>query len=88
MNLCIVSGKVSNEIELKFVYNKAKKSLSKKHISIVMILLELENRQVLLLKAYNEIADFIYQQVHKEDFILIQGKLRGNYVEVECCKIV
>ena len=83
MNLCILSGKVINEIDLRFLYNPIKKSLEKRHISIIKIILELENKQIIELHAYNEIADFVYRNVQRHNYIIIQGKLRDNYIEIE-----
>ena len=82
MNLCFLMGEVINEIDLKFVYNVKKKGLDKNHISIVEIELELKDEQIIYLKAYNEIADYIYQHIRKNDFITIEGKIRGNYIEI------
>ena len=88
MNLCILSGEVINEIDFKFVYNPLKKSLSQKHISIVPILLQLENNQKIWLKAYNEMADFIYQKVNQGQYILVEGRVKADYIEVDYCKII
>ena len=83
MNLCFLIGKVINEIDLKFVYNLKKNGLDKKHISIVEIELKLTDEQIIYLKAYNEIADYIYQHIKKNDFIAIEGKIRDNFIEIE-----
>ena len=86
MNLCILSGKVVNEIELKFIYNPIKKSIGKKHISVVQVVLELQNNQKVLLKAYNEMADWFYQHIKEGDNIVVEGKVRSNYIEVDYYK--
>ncbi len=83
INFCFLSGKVINEINLKFVYNDKNKSLDKKHISIVEIDLKLLDGQVIKLHAYNELADDVFKNICKNDFITIQGKMRSNYVEIE-----
>ena len=83
INLCFLYGKVINEIDLKFIYNDRNKSLDKKHISIVKIELRLLDGQVIHLHAYNEVADDVFKNIRKDDFITIQGKIRSNYVEVE-----
>ena len=83
MNLCFLMGKVINEIDLKFVYNVKKKGLDKNHTSIVEIELKLKDEQIIYLKAYNEIADYIYQHIKKNDFITIEGKVRDNFIEIE-----
>ena len=83
INLCFIKGKVVDKKELKFVYDKNKKSLSKSHICIIKLELELEDKQTIYLKAYNEMADFVYKNVNEEDIIMLQGVLRDNIVEIE-----
>lgn len=83
INLCILSGKVINEIDLKFIYNSQKKNLGKKYISIAIIMLEIEKKQIVELHGYNEMADYIYRSILKEDKIILEGKLRNKYVEIE-----
>ena len=61
MNWCIISGKVINKIELKFVFNNRQKKLVKEHVSLVKIWLELENKQIVKLHAYNKKADYFYK---------------------------
>ena len=85
INLCFLSGKVINEIDLKFVYNSQKRSLDKKHTSIVKIEFELQDGQVLQLHAYNEIADYVFINVKKGDYIFVQGEVKSNYVEINWC---
>ena len=86
INLCFLSGKVKNDIDLRFIYDSRKKTIGKKHISIVKIELELLDKQVILLQAYNELADYIFRNIHKKDFINIEGKIRNGYVEIEKIK--
>ncbi len=83
INLCFLCGKVINKIDLKFIYNHQKKSLDKKHISIVELELKLLDGQVIKLHAYNETADDVFKNISKDDFITVQGKMRNNYVEIE-----
>ena len=83
INLCFLSGKVINEIDLKFIYNSRKKTLGKKHISIVKIELELLDGQEIELHAYNELADYVFKNIHKNDFITIKGKVRNSFIEIE-----
>lgn len=85
INLCFLSGKVINEIDLKFVYNSQKRSLDKKHTSIVKIELELQDGQVIQLHAYNEMADYVFINVKKGDYIFVQGEVKSNYVEINWC---
>jgi len=82
INLCFLSGKIKNEIDLKFIYNQKTKSLSKKHTSIVLIDLEIEREQIIKLYAYDEIADWIYQNIQKGDSIYIQGNIEERGIKI------
>ena len=82
MNLCFLSGKIANEVDLKFIYNPVTKSLNKRHTSIVLIDLELEDGQIIKLHGYDEMADFIYRNVKQNDIILIRGSISIDVVEV------
>lgn len=88
MNLCILSGKIINEIDLKFIYNSRYKKLERKHISIVEIELEMKNEQKIKLCAYDEIADCIYRSAQKSNSIIIEGKVRNNYIEINDFTII
>ena len=83
INLCFIKGKVISKKDLKFVYDKNKKSLSRNHICIIKLELEIENKQVIYLKAYNEIAEFVYKNVNEGDNILVEGAIKDNIVEIE-----
>ena len=50
INLCFLSGTIKNKIDFKFIYNSKTKSLSKKHTSIVLLDLEIENDEQYTLK--------------------------------------
>lgn len=82
INLCFLSGKVKNEIDLKFIYNAKTKSLSQKHTSIVIMNLEINKGQIVKMYAYDDIADWIYQNIDKDEFIYIGGRIRGEKVEI------
>ena len=83
INLCFLSGKVINEIDLKFVYNTKKKSLDKKHISIAEIELKLQDGQIVQLHAYNEMADYVFRNIHKGEHITIQCEIKNGYIEIK-----
>ena len=80
MNICFIIGKVISNIEFKFV-------LESKHISIVVFKLELSNRSMITVKAYDEMADLCYRKLLKGDIIGIKGQLNSNMeiiaVEIE-----
>lgn len=71
MNLCFLIGKVISEIQFDFLLNS-------KDISIVRFSIELENKSVVIVKGYNEIADYCYKKLIKGSIVGLQGSLNSN----------
>ena len=71
MNLCFLIGKIISEINFKFVLNS-------KNISIAYFKIELNNKSILDVKAYNKLADYCYSKFKKNDIITIQGYLSND----------
>ncbi len=71
MNLCFLIGKVVSEIQFDFLLNS-------KDISIVRFSIELENKSVVIVKGYNEIADYCYKKLIKGSIVGLQGSLNSN----------
>lgn len=86
INLCFFKGKIIDITDYEFIYDKDNKSISNKHICIIKAQLQIEDKQIVWLKGYDEIADFIYQKLKKEDEIFIEGSLQDNIIEVEKIK--
>lgn len=82
LNLCYLSGKILNKVDLKFIYDSKRKSISKRHTSVVELILRLENENIIVAKGYDDIADLIYRKLKQCDIILIEGRLRENGVEI------
>ena len=68
MNLCFLTGKIISKIEFKFILNS-------KDISIAIFEIELKNKSIVKIKAYNELADYCYRELIKSDYISIVGKI-------------
>ena len=68
MNLCFVRGKIISDVEFQFM-------IESKSNSICYFKLQLENKSEILVKGYNELADFCYRNLAKEDIVLLQGRL-------------
>jgi single-strand binding family protein len=79
MNEVFLIGNIVNEIEFKFIINS-------KNISIAMFNIELDDKQIIKVKAYNEIADYCYSKLKNTDRIFINGELSGIYVIVKDIK--
>ena len=71
MNLCILSGKIVSDIEFKFIINSKNKA-------IAYFDMELSNKSIIQIKAYNEKADYIYRKLRKYQNMVIEGKMCGN----------
>ena len=80
MNICFFIGKIISEINFKFIVN------SKKYFSISTFKIKLENQSIITLKGYNEIADFCYRRLLKNDYVSIYGELNSKE-EIEILEI-
>ena len=74
MNLCFFTGKIETDIKFKFIINN-------KNISIATFKIKLNNNNSINVKAYNEMADWCYQKLVKNDLVTIQGRL-DNKMEI------
>ena len=71
MNEIFLIGKVVNKIEYKFIIN------NKKYFSKVEFEIEL-NKQIFKINGYNNIADFCYRKIKKNDKVFINGRIDKN----------
>ena len=76
MNEVFLIGNIVNEIEFKFIINS-------KNISIAMFNIETDDKQVIKIKAYNELADYCYSKLEKSKRVFIYGKIAENNVIVK-----
>lgn len=75
MNLCFIKGKILEKINFQFLYQK-------KNISIARTKLELQNGSIITIKGYDEMADWMIQNIRREDEVILQGKINTK-MEVE-----
>ena len=80
MNLVYIQGKVVSKIDFKFIINS-------KNISIAISKVELSNKSVVKVKAYNEMADYCYRKLSEGREVIIEGRLNTK-LEVICNKII
>ena len=71
MNLCFLMGKINSEINFNFILNS-------KNISVASFELEINVDSKVEVKAYDEMADWCYQNLARKDIVLIQGELNSN----------
>ena len=70
MNEVFIIGKVINT-QFEFTY-------SSKNISICFIEVIIEKEYIVNMYGYNELADYMIQELNKDDIIFINGKLRDD----------
>ena len=80
MNIIFIQGKIISDIEFKFVVNDRNK------MSISLFVVELNNKSRIKIKGYNNIADFCYQNLRKEDNIILEGYI-SNKMNIVIYKI-
>ncbi len=68
MNTCILMGKIIEEVEFKFIYNS-------KSVSIANCKIQLMDKTQLEIYGLDEKADYMYQNINKNDIILISGSI-------------
>ena len=73
MNKCYIIGKVVNEPIFKFFFMED-------NISICYFWIELKNNSRIKVFALNNLADCVYQNVHSNQIVLVDGCLncKGN----------
>ena len=76
MNEVFLTGKIISNVEFKFIINS-------KNISIAMFNIETNDRQVIKIKAYNELADYCYSKLEKSKRLFIYGKISKDKVIVK-----
>ena len=63
MNDVFLTGKIINDVKFKFIINS-------KNISIAVCNIETNDKQVIKIKAYNELADYCYSKLEKNKTVL------------------
>ena len=71
MNIIFTQGKIISDVEFKFI-------IKSKNISVSIFKLQLINNSIVTIKSYNELADYCYSKLNKEDIVLIEGKLNSK----------
>ena len=73
MNICFLIGKILNDIDFKFIVD------DKKYYAIAIFQIELNNKSVITVKGLNEIADYCYGNLNKNDYCVIEGTIASNF---------
>ena len=72
MNICFLMGKIVSDINFKFIIH------DRENNSIVKFEVELNNKSKIIVIGYNELADFCYSRLKKNDNIALQGYLNSQ----------
>lgn len=81
MNQCFLMELIISNLNFKFI-------ISGKHDSIIQFSLLLSNGSIIKVIAFNELADFCYKKLKKDEWICVQGSLNhktevvADYIEV------
>lgn len=80
MNVCIIMGRILEEINFNFIYNN-------KYVSIANCKIEVAKEIQIEIYGLDEKADYMYSKLNKNDTILVYGSIvnegRTNKIEVK-----
>ena len=82
MDLCFFSGIIESEPDFKFIISKKLNFKDSLHISISKFYLKIDENTKVLVKAYDELADYCYKNFNRGDFISVYGKI-NDLIEIE-----
>ena len=70
MNICFITGKIIEDVKFDFMLNSI-------HNSIVQFNIKDKRKNNVKIVGYDEIADYCYKSLKKNDIVIIEGKI-GN----------
>ena len=80
MNICVVMGKIIEEVNFEFIYNE-------KYISIANCKIQLMDKSQIEIFKLDEKADYMYKAVNMNDIILVSGSIvnerKTNKIRIE-----
>ena len=80
MNEVFLIGKIISNIEFKFIINSKNKA-------IACFEIETNDKQIVRVQVYNEIADFAYSKLNTNDKVFVNGYIEANVVKVKCINV-
>ena len=80
MNGVFLIGKIISDIEFKFIINSKNKA-------IACFEIETNDKQIVRIQAYNQLADFAYSKLNSNDKVFINGYIETNVVKAKCINI-
>ena len=77
MNKIYLIGEIVTDINFKFIINS-------KNISIAIFKIKtIRDNQIILIKCYNEMADYFYSKHKKGDVVMLEGRLENDAVVIK-----
>lgn len=87
MNICFFSGVIDCKPNFKFIVSNNLNFKDSLHISIVKFDLVIDRNTKIIVKAYDELAEYCFQNLSRGDFIFVSGRINDlNEVEIEFCQ--
>lgn len=80
MNEVFLIGKIISDIEFKFIINSKNKAIACFEIKTA-------DKQIVRMQAYNQLADFAYSKLNKNNKVFINGYIEANVVKAKCINI-
>ena len=80
MNEVFLIGKIISDIKFKFIINSKNKA-------IAWFEIETNDKQIVRMQAYNQLADFAYSKLNTNDKVFINGYIEANVVKVKCINV-
>ena len=80
MDEVFLIGKIISNIEFKFIINSKNKA-------IACFEIETNDKQIVRIQAYNQLADFAYSKLNTNDKVFINGYIENNVVKAKCINI-
>ena len=80
MNEVFLIGKIISDIEFKFIINSKNKA-------IACFEIKKADKQIVRIQAYNQLPDFAYSKLSKNNKVFINGYIEANVVKVKCINV-
>lgn len=80
MNEVFLIGKIISDIKFKFIINSKNKA-------IAWFEIETNDKQIVRIQEYNQLADFAYSKLNTNDKVFINGYIEANVVKVKFINI-
>ena len=80
MNEVFLIGKIISDIKFKFIINSKNKA-------IAWFEIETNDKQMVRIQVYNQLADFVYSKLNTNDKVFVNGYIEDNVVKVKSINV-